>query len=135
MTKALIASPEAWAPDQAKIKRPSEWIVAALRATGLSGDITRITGGMALLGQPLWRPPAPKGFSDENAAWLDGLPQRLDIANTFAQRLGEKLDALAVTDTALGPLASTETRRAIANAESKPQALTFLLMASEFQRR
>ena len=135
MAKVLIASSESWMPEQAKIKCPSEWIVAALRATGLSGDIARITGGMALLGQPLWRPPAPKGFSDENAAWLDGLPQRLDIANTFAQRLGEKLDALAVTDTALGPLASTETRRAIANAESKPQALTFLLMASEFQRR
>ena len=134
MTKALIASPEAWAPDQAKIKRPSEWIVAALRATGLSGDITRITGGMALLGQPLWRPPAPKGFSDDNAAWLDGLAQRLDIANTFAQRVGGNLDAEAVSDTALGPLASAETRRAIRSAESKPQALTFVLMAPEFQR-
>jgi uncharacterized protein (DUF1800 family) len=135
MTKALIASPEAWTPEQAKIKRPSEWIVAALRATGLSGDITRITGGMALLGQPLWRPPAPKGFSDDNAAWLDGLAQRLDIANTFAQRVGGNLDAEAVSDTALGPLASAETRRAIRSAESKPQALTFVLMAPEFQRR
>jgi uncharacterized protein (DUF1800 family) len=90
---------------------------------------------MALLGEPLWRPPAPKGFSDDNAAWLDGLAQRLDIANTFAQRVGDRLDAEAVADTALGPLASAETRRAIASAESKPQALTFLLMASEFQRR
>jgi uncharacterized protein (DUF1800 family) len=135
MTKALIASPEAWTPEQAKIKRPSEWIVAALRTTGLSGDITRTTGGMALLGQPLWRPPAPKGFSDDNAAWLDGLAQRLDIANTFAQRVGGNLDAEAVADTALGTLASAETRRAIRSAESKPQALTFVLMAPEFQRR
>jgi uncharacterized protein (DUF1800 family) len=135
VTRALIASPEAWEPQQAKIKRPGEWIVAALRATGISGDIQRIVGGMALLGEPLWRPPAPKGFSDENAAWLDGLAQRLDIANTFAQRVGERLDAEAVADTALGPLASAETRRAIATAESKPQAMTFLLMASEFQRR
>jgi uncharacterized protein (DUF1800 family) len=135
VTSALIGSPEAWEPQQAKIKRPGEWIVAALRATGISGDIQRIVGGMALLGEPLWRPPAPKGFSDDNAAWLDGLAQRLDIANTFAQRVGEGLDARAVADTALGPLASAETRRAIATAESKPQALTFLLMASEFQRR
>jgi uncharacterized protein (DUF1800 family) len=135
VTRALIASPEAWEPQQTKIKRPGEWIVAALRATGISGDIQRIVGGMALLGEPLWRPPAPKGFSDENAAWLDGLAQRLDIANTFAQRVGDRLDAEAVADTALGPLASAETRRVIATAESKPQALTFLLMASEFQRR
>ena len=135
VTRTLIASPEAWEQQQAKIKRPGEWIVAALRATGISGDIQRIVGGMALLGEPLWRPPAPKGFSDDNAAWLDGLTQRLEIANTFAQRVGERLDAEAVADTALGPLASTETRRAIASAESKPQALTFLLMASEFQRR
>ena len=135
VTRALIASPEAWEPQQAKIKRPGEWIVTALRATGISGDIQRIVGGMALLGEPLWRPPAPKGFSDQNAAWLDGLAQRLDIANTFAQRVGDRLDAEAVADTALGPLASAETRRAIATAESKPQALTFLLMASEFQRR
>ncbi len=135
MTRALLASPEAWEPQQAKIKRPGEWIVAALRATGISGDIQRIVGGMALLGEPLWRPPAPKGFSDDNAAWLDGLAQRLDIANTFAQRVGDRLDAVSVADTALGPLASAETRRAIATAESKPQAMTFLLMASEFQRR
>jgi uncharacterized protein (DUF1800 family) len=135
VSRTLIASPEAWGPQQDKIKRPGEWIVAALRATGISGDIQRIIGGMALLGEPLWRPPAPKGFSDENAAWLDGLAQRLDIANTFAQGVGEKLDAKEVSDTALGPLASAETRRAIATAESRPQALTFLLMASEFQRR
>jgi uncharacterized protein (DUF1800 family) len=135
VTRTLIASPEAWEPQQTKIKRPGEWIVAALRATGISGDIQRIVGGMALLGEPLWRPPAPKGFSDDNAAWLDGLAQRLDIANTFAQRVGDRLDAEVVADTALGPLASAETRRAIASAESKPQALTFLLMASEFQRR
>ena len=135
VTMAMIAAPEAWEPEQAKVKRPGEWIVAALRATGISGDIQRIVGGMALLGEPLWRPPAPKGFSDDNAAWLDGLAQRLDIANTFAQRVGDRLDAEAVADTALGPLASAETRRAIASAESKPQALTFLLMASEFQRR
>jgi len=131
----LLAAPEAWSSEQAKIKRPGEWIVAMLRSTGISGDIVRIIGGPALLGEPLWRPPAPKGFADDNAAWLDGLGQRLDIANTFAQRVGPGLDPEAVAETALGPLASAETRRAMASAETKPQALTLLLMAPEFQRR
>jgi uncharacterized protein (DUF1800 family) len=135
ITMALIASPEAWAPEQMKIKRPGEWIVAALRATGEQGDIRRIVQAQALLGEPLWRPPAPKGFPDDNAAWLNGLAQRLDIANAFAHREGLAIEPAAVMDAALGPLASAGTRRTIATAESRPQALTLLLMASEFQRR
>jgi uncharacterized protein (DUF1800 family) len=135
VARALAASPEAWAPEQAKIKRPAEWIVAALRATGQKGDIGRILGGLNLLGEPLWRPPAPKGFPDDNVAWLDGLAQRLDIANTFAQRIADRLDPQAVAEATIGPLASAETRRAIDRAESKPQALTMLLMAPEFLRR
>ncbi len=135
VTRALVSAPESWAPEPAKIKRPAEWIVAALRAVGRNGDIQRIVGGLNLLGEPLWRPPAPKGFSDDNAAWLDGLGQRLDIANTFAQRVADQLDPRAIAEATIGPLASAETRSAIERAESKPQALTMLLMAPEFLRR
>jgi uncharacterized protein (DUF1800 family) len=135
IAKALVTAPEAWAPERAKIKRPGEWMVAGLRATGQPEDARRINPALALLGEPLWRPPAPKGFSDDNATWLDGLAQRLDIANAFAQRVGPQLDPEAVAEAALGPLASVETRRTIASAESKPQALALLLMAPEFQRR
>jgi len=135
VTKVLVAAPEAWTLEQAKIKRPGEWIVATLRATSETGDIGRILQAQNLLGEPLWRPPAPKGFSDENAAWLDGLAQRLDIANTFARREGLALEPAAVMEVALGPLAAAETRRAVAGAESRPQAMTVLLMAPEFQRR
>ena len=135
VAKALIASPDAWMPEQAKIKRPGEWIVAALRATGEAGDIRRIVQAQAMLGEPLWRPPAPKGFSDDNAAWLDGLAQRLDMANAFAHREGLAIEPEAIMEVALGPLASAETRQTVARAESRPQALTMLLMAPEFQRR
>jgi uncharacterized protein (DUF1800 family) len=135
VSAALIAAPESWASEQAKIKRPGEWITAALRATGEPGEIVRIIRAQALLGEPLWRPPAPKGFSDDNAAWLDGLGQRIEIANSFARREGLANEPEAVMDEALGPLASAETRRAVAGAESRPQALTMLLMAPEFQRR
>ena len=53
----------------------------------------------------------------------------------FAQRFAEQLDPQAIAETAIGPLASAETREAIGRAESKPQALTMLLMAPEFLRR
>jgi uncharacterized protein (DUF1800 family) len=135
LARALIAAPEAWAPEQAKIKRPAEWIVAALRATAQNGDIGRIIAGLNLLGEPLWRPPSPKGFPDGNAAWLDGLSQRLDVANAFAQRVSDQLDPHAIAEATIGPLASAETRAAIDRAASKPQALTMLLMAPEFLRR
>ena len=88
-----------------------------------------------LLGEPLWRPSAPKGFPDESAPWLDGLARRLDIANQFARRAGGEADPREVFEEALAPLASTETRQAIARAESRPQALALLFMAPEFQRR
>jgi uncharacterized protein (DUF1800 family) len=135
VSKALVTAPESWSEERVKIKRPSEWQVALLRAARFTGDVRAIAFGMNRLGEPLWRPPAPRGFSDDNATWLDGLAHRLDIANNFAQRNGERLDAGAMLETALGPLASEETRRAVARAESKPQALTLVLMAPEFQWR
>ena len=69
------------------------------------------------------------------AAWLDGLPQRLDIANQLARRVGGLVDPEEIADAALGPLASPETRQALSRAESRPQALALLLMAPEFLRR
>jgi uncharacterized protein (DUF1800 family) len=135
LVKALITAPEAWEPHQKKLKRPGEWLLAALRATGQAGDVRRFVEAQALLGEPLWRPPAPKGFPDENAAWLGGVAERLKIANALAQRLDTSLDPNAVAEMALGPLASAETQRAIAHAESRPQGLILALMAPEFLRR
>jgi uncharacterized protein (DUF1800 family) len=135
VTEALVTSSEAWDPEQRKIKRPGEWLVAMLRATGEPIDVVRMLRAQALLGEPLWRPPAPKGFSDDNAAWIDGMGQRLDIANAFAHREGLAHEPEAVMESALGPLASAETRQTLARAESRPQALTLLVMAPEFQRR
>jgi uncharacterized protein (DUF1800 family) len=136
VAKTLVTSPEAWNAPRSKLKRPGEWIVSALRAMGVTPpDIRPVMQAHNLLGEPLWRPNAPKGFSDENAAWIDGLAQRLDIANQMARRVAALVDPEAVVDAALGPLASTETRQAIVRAESRPQALALLLMAPEFQRR
>jgi len=136
VSKALLGAPESWSPEQGKIKRPAEWLVAMRRAAGFSGSLPGpILQGTNRLGEPLWRPPAPKGFSDYNDAWLDGLAHRLDSANAFAQNTADRLDPNAVMEAGLGPLASPETRQAVARAENKAQALTFIIMAPEFQRR
>ena len=134
VAKALVSAPEAWAASPGKLKRPGEWMIAFLRATGVPPNIQRILGGQNLLGEPLWRPPAPKGFPDDDAAWVDGLAQRLEMATQFAQRVVERVDVDHIVETALGPLASAETRQTVARAESRAQALALLLMAPEFQR-
>jgi uncharacterized protein (DUF1800 family) len=135
VAKTLVAAPESWSAADRKLKRPAEWMVAALRATGAELDITAFMQAQNLLGEPLWRPAAPKGFSDDDAAWIDGLAQRLDVANELARRIGGVTDPQEALETAMGPLATDETRTAIRRAESRPQALTLLFMAPEFQRR
>jgi uncharacterized protein (DUF1800 family) len=93
MAKALVAAPEAWEAPRTKLKRPGEWVIAALRAVGAAPlEIGPVMQAYNLLGEPLWRPSAPKGFVDESAPWLDGLAQRLDIANQFARRFGAEAD-------------------------------------------
>ncbi len=136
VAKALVSAPEAWEAPRNKLKRPGEWIIAALRAAGaVRPDIGPVMQAHNLLGEPLWRPPAPKGFSDESAPWFDGLAQRLDIVNQMARRFPPEADPRELFEETVAPLASAETRQAITRAESRPQALALLLMAPEFQRR
>jgi uncharacterized protein (DUF1800 family) len=135
LARALVSAPEAWAAPRQKLKSPGNWFVAALRATGVTPpDIRPVIQAQNMLGEPLWRPLAPKGFPDDSAAWMDGIAQRIDIANQLAGRVAALVDPEAAIDTALGPLASAETRQTVARAASRPQALALLLMAPEFQR-
>jgi uncharacterized protein (DUF1800 family) len=136
MAKTLISAPESWAAPPRKLKRPGEWLIGMLRAANSDPpDVRPIMQAQNLLGEPLWRPPAPNGFADKDEAWIDGMAQRLDIATQAARRFGNQIDPKAVLDQVLGPLASADTRQTINRAESRPQALALLFMAPEFQRR
>jgi uncharacterized protein (DUF1800 family) len=136
VSRMLVTASEAWDAPPSKLRRPSEWLVNSLRALNLTpADIHPILQAQNMLGEPLWRPPAPNGFSDETAAWMDGLVQRLDIANNLSRRVGEFIDPDVVANRALGPLLSKDTKQTVALAESRPQAIALLLMSPEFQRR
>src|SRR3954471_9175669 len=66
VAKAMVASPAAWTLPPTKLRRPSEWGVAMVRATGITEvDSLRFTQGQRLLGEPLWRPSSPKGYADD----------------------------------------------------------------------
>jgi uncharacterized protein (DUF1800 family) len=138
VTKTLVTADESWTPRRIKLKSPAEWITGMLRlmAAPQAVPIGRILGTQATLGEALWRPLSPNGYPDTEAAWIDGVPHRLDIATGFAGQLAaNNADPRAVLESALGPLASAETRDTIARAESRPQALALLVMAPEFLRR
>lgn len=137
VAQTLVKAEESWTPQRSKLKRPAEWIVGTLRLTGTQASIPvgRLLNAQASLGEALWRPPAPNGYADTEAAWIDGVPRRLDFANEFASRLAAGTDPLDLLDSGLGPLATPDTRQTIARAESRPQALALLVMTPEFLRR
>jgi uncharacterized protein (DUF1800 family) len=136
IARALVQAPETWDEQRLKLKRPSEWLISCWRAVGAPPlEPRRILDSHAYLGERFWRPNAPKGFPDEQSAWLDGLAQRLDIANRIGEVVQARVEPAALLENSLGPLASDETRKVVARAESRQQAITLILMAPEFQRR
>lgn len=114
---------------------PGEAIVEARLSGTQWPNIGRLLTFQAVLGEALWRPPAPNGYPDTEAAWIDGVPRRLDVANEFAGHARAQADPIDLLDRSLGPLASADTRQTVARAESRAQAFALLVMAPEYLRR
>ncbi|AMJ60796.1 DUF1800 domain-containing protein [Bosea sp. PAMC 26642] len=135
---ALLQSNEAWSAPPTKIRTPQDFLLASCRALGRKPDFGQVVGPLTAMGQPFWQPGGPNGYPDSNDAWAsaEGIKTRIDVAAGWGrQAAGSVPDPRALTEEILGPLASAETRAAVARAESKPQALALLLMSPEFQRR
>jgi uncharacterized protein (DUF1800 family) len=72
--RALFRSPEFWAAEArgAKVKTPFEFVVSALRATGAEVTVRpRLVRALARMGEPLYRAPAPTGFPEVSAPWVN----------------------------------------------------------------
>jgi uncharacterized protein (DUF1800 family) len=136
---ALIDMPEAWSAPLAKMRSPFDYVAAIRRAAGPgpANDPGQSLGWLNALGEPLWQPPGPNGFSDQADGWAsaEGMKIRLDIAWQAARQVKDIGNPNDMLDALIGPAASPETRQAVARAESKQQGLALLLMAPEFQRR
>jgi uncharacterized protein (DUF1800 family) len=135
---ALIDSPEAFAAPPSKMRTPWEFCIGGARLLGRApDDAGPILSSLNMLGQPLWQPPGPNGFSDDSAAWAspEGIKIRLDLASQWANRLRDPPDPRELLEAAFGAGASEETRKTVARAETRAQGLALLLMAPEAQRR
>jgi uncharacterized protein (DUF1800 family) len=138
LAKALIEAPESWTSEAQKIRSPQEFFIAAMRAFQRKPEINQIMGPLGALGQRLWEPPGPNGFSDRLADWAspEGLKTRLDVSSAIAWQVAPGVvDPRTVVGEMLGELASQDTRQAVDRAATKQQALALFLMSPEFQRR
>ncbi|CAG4911982.1 DUF1800 domain-containing protein [Paraburkholderia gardini] len=136
--RALIETPDAWSPVAVKFKTPWEWTISSMRGLGWQ-DVGKLQGAPLLtqLGQPVWRPGSPAGYDDIAASWAapDALVRRVEVAQRFAARVGDRLDARALGQTLLMGSLSPSTATAVAHAESASTAIALLLVSPDFQRR
>ena len=134
----LVGAPESWTPDAAKLKTPYEFLISSHRAVGfVPVDARRdVFGPLGGLGQRPFFAPQPNGWSDAAADWgaPDAVVRRIGWARAFAGGHAPA-DPSQVADAALGARLSADTAMAVKRAESRPEALTLLLMSPEFQRR
>ena len=136
--RELIASPDAWQPAAAKFKSPWDWSISSLRALGRrSMAPMQAANLMTQLGQPVWRPGSPAGYSDTAATWAapDALMRRVEIAQRLAQEAGDAADARSLAPRVLLGALTEATATAIARADSGGTALALLLVSPEFLRR
>lgn len=134
---ALVESPEAWRPEPAKFKTPSDWALSSLRALGVrevEGQV--FAEWMRQLGQPVWRPGSPAGFDDVAATWAapDALVRRLEVAQRLAANAGAGIDARELAPRVV-PHAGPATLGAIGRADTPATGLALLLVSPEFLRR
>ncbi|WP_233887718.1 DUF1800 domain-containing protein [Paraburkholderia flagellata] len=139
--RALVEAPQAWAPVDAKFKTPWEWTVSSMRGLGWRepGDVGDMNAAPLLtqLGQPVWRPGSPAGYDDIAASWAapDALVRRVEVAQRFSARVGDRLDPRTLGNTLMGATLSAPTASAVAHAESASTAIALLLVSPDFLRR
>ena len=137
LTIALIDAPESWDRKPVRVRNPFEFLIGAHRLLQrLPEEPGVILGPINTMGMSLWTPPGPNGFSDQSSAWAtpEGMKLRLDYSAQFAQRLREPPNPSDLLEALCGGAPSSETRLAIAHAESRQQGIALLLMSPEMQR-
>jgi len=136
---ALIDAPEAWVSTPAKFKRPYEFVISSYRIAGASPvDPDReLIQPLTAMGERPMAAPQPNGWSEQAGDWTapDAIVKRLNWSAAFSAAHAPAEAPLQVADGALGARLTSPTRLAVMRAESRPEAMTLLLMSPEFQRR
>lgn len=137
VTRELLALPEIWSTPPKKIVPPFDFVISIVRGFGprpKSGELARLA---ATLGQPTWMVSSPKGWPDDDDAWMGPAPvrERLRIGEMLARQMDKLTDPRGLAEELLGDSLTVESRQAIARAESREQGFELLVMTPEFLRR
>jgi uncharacterized protein (DUF1800 family) len=148
VTGAMLERAEFWKQDAQKARNPTEFLIAALRALGVTGaevmaasqrDFRQLVlAPLAAMGQPVRGPAGPDGWPEAATDWItpQGMAARIDWAMRAPRRIRKSLpDPVALVQQVLGPRATDRLIWAVARAESRPEALGLILASPEFNRR
>lgn len=143
----LLEDDRAWQPPLQKAKLPFHFMASALKAVGVrKSDITDmkrsdfrngVVGALQLMGQPLFAPPGPDGWSEAPETWITppGLAARIRWAVALAERIEATHDPRTFLETTLADAATPLLSRAVAGSESRVEGLALTLISPEFNRR
>ena len=145
---ALLNHPAAWGQSPAKVRQPFDFVVASLRALGMTGDAVFqlndkqfqrfVTQPMEAMGQPLRGPPGPDGWPEDAAAWINsgGLAARINWAMDMPVQLTAELPVpLDLAKRALGARAGKQLLWAVERAETIREGVGLVLASADFNRR
>ena len=145
--ETFLADDRAWEMPLRKAKLPFDFVVSALRASGVTGDGLNALGArdfrndlmepLAAMGQPLFRPGGPDGWSEAPEDWItpSALAARLRWSSNLADDLLKDSDPREFLDAALGDAASDLLRFAVAGSESRAEGAALVLVSPDFNRR
>ena len=154
MTLAMLRSDGAWVPEKAKVRLPMEFMTAAMRALGVTGEAAKslphgrfrnlFIRPMQVMGQPWERPIGPDGWSEDAEDWI--IPQamagRISWAMSAPAQLMRSLpDGPGLPDprdfarAALGDHVTSQVEFAAAAAETQSEGVGIVLSSAAFQRR
>jgi uncharacterized protein (DUF1800 family) len=146
--RAMLNHPAAWNSFGAKARQPFDFVLAALRALGVSGadlaarplrDMRRgISGPLQTMGQPWLQAPGPNGWPEEAGAWItpQGMAARIEWAMRIPRAANPDLpDPRAFVTTALADAAGDNLVWAADKAETRVEGVGVILASPEFNRR
>jgi uncharacterized protein (DUF1800 family) len=146
VSQALVAHP--LAALGAKARQPFDFVVASLRALGVTPDAVLgmeprpfrrlILDPLKAMGQPFQQAPGPDGWPEAEADWItpQGLAARIDWAMQAPERLVRPLpDPRGLLATALGSRADERLTWAVNAAESARDGVGLVLASPAFNRR